>query len=39
VTSSLALFEAEIQVKSARLIKSFENQKSRENMATKDIFT
>jgi len=39
VASSLVVFEAEIRVKSARLIKSFENQEKKENVEIKDIFT
>jgi len=33
------VFEAEIRVKSALLLKSLENQKKRENVEIKDIFT
>jgi len=38
--SSLAVFEAEKRVKSTHLIKiMFENQKKKNNMEIKDIFT
>jgi len=39
VTSSLAVFEAEIRVKSALLLKSRLNQKKGEHLEIKDIFT
>jgi len=39
VTSSLAVFEAEIRVKSVYMIKSWLKQEKRENMEIKVIFT
>jgi len=40
VTSSLAVFEAEIGIKSARLIKSLlKTRKKGQNVEIKDIFT
>jgi len=38
VTSSLAMFEAAILVKSTHLIKSCLKTRKKENMAVKDIF-
>ena len=39
VTSSLAVSEAAMRVKSTQLIKSFFKQKKRENMEIQEIFT
>jgi len=39
MTSSLAVFEAAMRVKSTHLIKSCLKPKKRENMEIKDIFT
>jgi len=40
VTSLLAVFEAEIRIKSARLIKSrLKTKRKRKNVEIKDIFT
>jgi len=39
VTSSLAVFEDAIRVKLTQLIKLSEDQKKRENMEIKEIFT